>query len=156
MNPLLKKILLLSLVAAAAALLANTFLPRRIPWVRDWAYHVESEAARQKIDVIPLGTALDFHQTESHRFIDARPAEKYAKGHIPGALSLPFQTLDDHFGTAAILLDSQKPLVVYCGNRDCDDALLLTIELKNMGAAHLVLYVDGFELWSQHGGAVEK
>ncbi len=156
MKPLLKKILLLSFVGAAAALLANTFLPHRIPWVQDWSHHIEAKAARQKIGIVPLGAALALHQTESHRFVDARPAEEYAKGHIPGALSLPFQTLDDHFETAESLLDSETPLVVYCGNRDCDDALLLAIELQNMGATHLTLYIDGFELWKKHGGAVEK
>lgn len=154
MISLLKKILLIALLGAIASLLSNTFLPHRIPWVQDWSHHIEAKAAQQKINVIPLGVAMDLHK-EGHRFIDARPAEKYAEGHIPGARSLPFQTLVNHFETAANLIDSKKTLVVYCGNRDCDDALLLAGELKNMGTPHLALYVDGFELWRKHGGEVE-
>jgi len=99
---------------------------------------------------------MDLHKQEAHRFIDARPSEEYTLGHIPGALSLPFQTLDDHFETVGTLLDSKEPFIIYCSHRDCDDALLLAVELKNMGSTHLMLYIDGFELWKKYGGAVEK
>lgn len=156
MIPLLKKILTIALLAAAATLLANTFLPHRISWVQDWSKRIESKAIQQKIGIIPLSSAMTLQKKGSHQFIDARPTEEYNIGHIPGALSLPFQTLDDHFETAADLLDSNKPLIVYCSNHDCDDALLLASELKTMGAQNLMLYIDGFELWKKYGGAVEK
>lgn len=156
MISLLKKILIIALIGATASLLSNAFLPHRIPWLQDWSHHIESKAAQQKISVIPLGVAMDLHQRKAHRFIDARPAEEYAMGHIPRALSLPFQTLDDHVETVENLLDSKEPLVIYCSHRDCDEALLLAVELKSMGASHFMLYIDGFELWKKYGGAVEK
>ncbi len=156
MKSLLKKIVILLFVSAAITLLANTLLPHRIPWIEDWSNHIESKAAQKKIDVIPLRTAIDFYQIKSHRFIDARAAEEYANGHIPRALSLPFQTLDHHFEKVEKLFDSEMPLIIYCSNRDCDDALLLAIELQNMGITQLSLYIDGFERWKEYGGSVEK
>ena len=63
--------------------------------------------------------------------------------------------LEEEFDVIVTLLDSGKELVIYCQNRDCDDSLLLATALQAMGTSNLVLYVDGFELWKKHGGAVE-
>jgi rhodanese-related sulfurtransferase len=40
------------------------------------------------------------------------PAEDYAKAHLPGALNLPLRDIDQ--STAAAVLDSSRPVVVYC------------------------------------------
>ena len=75
--------------------------------------------------------------------------------HISGAISVPFQSLEELFVTIGELIDSGKELVVYCKNRECDDSLMLAIELQAIGCSNLVLYVDGFELWEEYVGAVE-
>jgi rhodanese-related sulfurtransferase len=134
---------------------ANSVHPRKIPWVQDWSRQVESKAAKHKIKVIPLSVALEKFQAEETVFIDARSADEFAQGHIPGAVSIPFQSLEEQFPMIGNLIDSGRELIVYCKNRDCDDSLLLATELQAMGCSHLVLYVDGFELWKKHGGEVE-
>ena len=87
--------------------------------------------------------------------MDARSVMEYGKGHIPNAVSLPFDDLDNRILTLEQLLDSEVPLVVYCKNRECDDALLLAIELRDMGQSNLLYYVDGFELWEESGCPLE-
>jgi rhodanese-related sulfurtransferase len=154
MKTTLQRIGIILLVSAHGAAVANSVHPRRISWVQDWSRHVESKAAKQKIRVIPLSVALEKFQSLEIVFIDARPMEEFALGHIPGAVSIPFQSLEEQFLTIGRLIDSGKELVVYCKNRECDDSLLLAIELQTMGCSNLVLYVDGFELWKKHGGAV--
>lgn len=143
------------LISGVVAVVANSVHPRRIPWVQDWSVHVEAKAAKQKIKVIPLSVALKKFQALEVVFVDARPADEFAQGHIPGAVSIPFQSLEDQFPAIGDLIDSGEELVVYCKNRDCDDSLMLAIELQSMGCSNLILYVDGFELWEKHGGAVE-
>ncbi|MEA2069072.1 MAG: rhodanese-like domain-containing protein [Verrucomicrobiota bacterium] len=155
MNNTLKRIAILLLVSGVVAVVANTVHPKRIPWVQDWSRHVEAKAAKHKIKVVPLFVALKKFQSLEVVFIDARPVEEFAQGHIPGAASIPFQSLEEHFPALGNLVDSGRELVVYCGNRDCDDSLMLAIELQAMGCDNLVLYVDGFELWEKHGGATE-
>lgn len=88
-------------------------------------------------------------------FVDARPADEYGKGHIPESISLPFDTLDEQFEVFDQVLSSAGPVVVYCRNRECDDALLLALELRNMGKSNLLYYVDGFELWEESECPVE-
>ncbi|MCF7848418.1 MAG: rhodanese-like domain-containing protein [Kiritimatiellales bacterium] len=155
MNPLAKQIGLILLASAALAVAANLGHPRRIPWVQNWGRQMEAHAAKEKIEAVPLYRALDLLFAGNHLFIDARPAAEYLQGRIKGAVSLPFGSLAENLETLERLLETQRPLVVYCRNRECDDALMLALELRDMGKSNLVLYVDGFELWEQAAAPVE-
>ena len=156
MKTTLKQIGIILLFSGVVSFLANSVHPRKIPWVQSWSNHVEAKARKAGISVIPLSVALQKFQSLEATFLDARPADEFETGHISGALSLPFQSLEESFQTIGKLLDSSKELIVYCTNRECDDALLLATELQAMGAENLVLYIDGFELWKKHGGEVGR
>lgn len=153
-GPDLKRMGIILLVSAGVAVFVNTVSPRKIPWVQAWSNHIEAQAYTQQIPVLPLSTALEFHHSGIALFVDVRSTDEYAAGHISEAISLPFQRLDAHVDTLVELASSNRPLVVYCSNRKCDDALMLAIELRNIGAQDLWLFVDGFEIWQQYGGAV--
>lgn len=99
----------------------------KIPWVQEWDHYVESRARDEGVDVITLPVAHTYYQEESHLFVDARSVEEFEGGHIPGALSLPFEELEEHFDALEQVLLSEKPVVVYCSNRECDDALYLAM-----------------------------
>jgi 3-mercaptopyruvate sulfurtransferase SseA len=43
--------------------------------------------------------------------VDVRSADAYTKGHIPGALSVPLETVDQR---VADFKDATKPIVTYC------------------------------------------
>jgi rhodanese-related sulfurtransferase len=156
MKTIVKQIGILLLISGVAAVVANSVHPRKIPCVQDWSQYVEAKAAQQKIKVIPLSVALDKFQSGTSSFVDARSRKEFSEAHIPGAVSIPVDTLEESFPLIIELLDSGRELVVYCKNRDCDDSLVLAVELQAMGASNLVLYVDGFELWEEHGGAIER
>ena len=151
-----KRIGIILLASAVVAVVANSVHPRRIPWLQDWSRQVEAQAAKQNIKVIPLPVALERLRSGDALFVDARSADHFAQGHISGAVSIPFEQFDDFFSVIVDLIDSGRELVVYCGNRECDDALLLAIELRAMGSANAVLYIDGFDLWQKHEGATSS
>ncbi len=153
MKPTFKRVGIILLVSGVVAVVANSVHPRKIPWVQDWSSQVEAKAKEHKLKVIPLASSLEKFQTEDSVFIDARSEHEFSRGHIPGALSVPIQSLEEHFALIAGLIDSNRELVIYCRNRDCDDSLLLAIELQAMGADNMVLYIDGYDLWKKHGGA---
>lgn len=134
---------------------ANLVHPLRIPWIQDWASYVEAKAIQAGIEAIPLGLALSLHQEGYHLFVDARSTMEYRKGYVPSAVSLPFEALDEQLQVLSQILSSEDPVVVYCRNRECDDALLLAIELRDMGKSNLLYYVDGFELWEESGCPIE-
>lgn len=144
------------LASGVLAGVANSVHPRRIPWVQNWSRQVEARARQQKIQAIPLSVALEKFQSGRSVFVDARSPESFAQGHIAGAVSIPFESVDEKFTILAELIDSGNELVIYCTNRACDDALLLAAELQSMGCSNMVLYIDGYELWEKHGGGVER
>ncbi len=147
-----KQILLIILTSGLLSGVANLIHPHRIPWIQEWGNYVEAKAVQSGIEVIPLGFALSLHQEGDHLFVDARSAMEFEKGHVSKALSMP---LDNQLLTLEQVLDSEAPVVVYCRNRECDDALLLAMELRDMGKSNLLYYVDGFELWEESGCPVE-
>ena len=151
-----KQIGYILLAGAALAVAANSVHPQRIPWVQDWSGQVEDQAVKQGIKVIPLTVALGKFHSGRVLFVDARSADHFAKGHISGAVSVPFEQFDELFPVIVDLIDSGRELVVYCSNRECDDALLLASELKEIGSANTALYIDGFEMWEKHGGATSS
>ncbi len=150
-----KQIGIILLASCFFALISNSVHPRKIAWVHDWSNHVEAKAKKQSIEVIPLSIALEKFTAKHSVFVDARPFSEFEEGHIPFAVSLPFETLDDHFEVLSELLELGGELVVYCKNRECDDSLMLASELQAMGCSNIVLFVDGFEVWAANGGAVE-
>ena len=152
---ILRQALTIILVGGVLAGVANFIHPHRIPWVQDWGSYVEAKAVQAGIEVVPLSLTYSIHQAGNHLFVDARSALEFEKGHVPGALSLPFGDLKSHIQTLEQVLDSNLPLVVYCRNRECDDALLLATELLDMGKSNLIYYVDGFELWEDSGCLVD-
>ena len=156
MSAIVSRIGIILLASAVVAVVATSIHPRRIPWVQNWSRQVEAQAVKQDIKVIPLAVALGIFRSGEAVFIDARSADHFAKGHIPGAVSVPFEQFDELFPVIADLIESGRELVVYCSNRECDDALLLAAWLKEIGGSNTVLYIDGLELWEKLGGATSS
>ena len=51
---------------------------------------------------------------EGARLVEVLPSEQFADEHLPGAISLPLETLNAH--SAAQLLDRDAPVIVYCND----------------------------------------
>ena len=152
-----RKALWLILAALILAAAVNLLHPRRIAWVEDWAHRVEAQAVAENIQLVQLSDMLHILRDGSRLFVDARPAEEYTKSHLPGAVSLPFQTLEE---TSVSALPLDKPLVIYCTGPECDDSLLLAMELRALGREDVSVFIGGMELWqsellSTEGEAVE-
>mgnify|MGYP000141383393 CR=1 FL=1 len=118
------------------------------------------------------------HMSAGNRQIaDARPGPRFRaeapeprpglkSGHIPGSLSVPYDTLTDTDGqlkTAAQLqdifrktgLDLDKPIAALCGSGVT--AATLSLALETAGARDVSLYDGSWAEWAQpdSGGAVE-
>lgn len=78
-------------------------------------------------------------------FIDVRPAEEYAKGHIPQARSLPLDQIDGRAQT----LPKNKPLIVVCATGR--NAGAAATQLKAKGLENVVTLSGGMAAWQQAG-----
>lgn len=135
---------------------ANLVSPRRIPWVEDWSHYVEARAYREGLTLINTTEAKQLWDKGAHLFLDARSEKDFEAGHIPGAFSLPQANMPEHMASLQGMLTPQQPLVAYCSGFDCDESLLLAIELKRMGFTNVVLYAGGMQKWREAGHPVEE
>lgn len=87
-------------------------------------------------------------------FIDARPAADYEELHIAGAVNLPPGTWE-RLASPPLPADKDRPLLVYCSQESCDDALKLARLLKEAGYTRVMAYLGGFREWDEAGYPVD-
>ncbi len=81
-------------------------------------------------------------------FIDARPPEEYAQGHIDNAINIYALEFEEHIPDI-LTWDRDKRIVVYCSGGACELSHDLAQDLKNFGFTHVFVYTGGWEEWSQ-------
>jgi len=84
--------------------------------------------------------------------VDARPMKrKYAKGHVPGAISIP----DSSFKKLTHMLptDKKSPLIFYCGGMKCPLSVKSAIKAKGLGYSDVKLFQGGYPEWKKAYGA---
>lgn len=82
--------------------------------------------------------------------VDVRPAEEFAAGHLPGAISIPLADLRDRLAS----LPKRKEIVAYCRGPYCVLALEAVRALRASGRRARRLE-DGVLDWKARGLAVE-
>lgn len=78
--------------------------------------------------------------------LDVRPPEEYAAGHVPGAVSLPLESLEASLDR----LPKDKPVVAYCRGPYCVMAFEAVRRLRERGKDARRLE-DGFPEWRAEG-----
>lgn len=90
------------------------------------------------------------------KIYDARPQRpKYDKGHIPGAMSLPwskFRKMD----ASALPKDKDALLVFYCGGLKCPLSHKSAWKAEKLGYKNIYVYAAGMPDWKKNGGKVAK
>jgi rhodanese-related sulfurtransferase len=143
------------IVASICGAAANLVSPRRIPWTEDWSHYIEARAMKERITLVTPKQVERILDTGTHVFLDARPPADYVTGHLPSAVSLPFQSVDDDMARVQALLTPAQPIVTYCSGEDCDESFLLTLYLRRQGFTNVVLFAGGYAAWKAGGHPVE-
>lgn len=82
--------------------------------------------------------------------IDVRPVEEYVAGHLPGAINIPPDELEQRLQA----LDSQQEVVAYCRGPHCVFSFNAVQQLRKAGLQASRLE-DGFPEWKSAGLPVE-
>jgi len=83
--------------------------------------------------------------------IDVRPPEEYSAGHLPGARSVPLESLKEKMATFPM----DRPVVAYCRGRYCLLAEIAVDVLEGSGF-EATRYVDSIIEWRDAGMEVER
>jgi rhodanese-related sulfurtransferase len=153
--------------------LFNQFRNEGIPLVASEDYQVfvpcpetESEAEKVTLDDADADGNLAFPKDAI--LVDARTAESYAEGHIPGAENLPYDELDGVDPEAVSALAARVgagQVIVYCdgweeeedpaARYDHPPSEYLADELKSAGIENVTSLTGGLAEYVKRGGELE-
>ena len=84
--------------------------------------------------------------------VDALGREHYESSHLPGAVNLPYEFVDE---AGRVLPDKEAEIIVYCMNVGCSASDEEARELEEMGYSRVLLYAGGKQDWIRAGLPVE-
>ena len=106
---------------------------------------------KDNLEPIPREELLERARDGLITVIDVRPAEEYAAGHVPGALNIPLQELEQRLDE----LGENQEIVAYCRGPHCILAFDAVARLREKGINARRLE-DGYPEWKIAGLPVEK
>jgi rhodanese-related sulfurtransferase len=145
----------LLILSVAAGLAVNTMRADRLPLIGDFSVGARMTTATGERMDIALEEVEKLFFTHGAVFIDARPAEDYARGRIQGARSLPWQDVELNFIGVTADLDLATPIVTYCDGETCELSHDLALFLRDAGFINTRVLVNGWSAWQQAGLPVE-
>lgn len=105
---------------------------------------------------IELGALKAWVDAGAAVIVDAREGWEYAEGHIPGAISMPFDEVITDPARLEQFDSGGRPVITYCGGGTCELSLSLAYELAGYGHGPTAVYTGGFPEWQEAGYAVER
>ncbi len=141
-------IFILVAISVVLGVAVNAFRPEgSIAWVQDWDHFVETRALREGISLVGLEQARQLAEEGRYLVFDARSRQEYDEGHVPGAMSVPFREIDEIFVEVQFFLTPEQPVLTYCSSLACDDALMLSLFLRDQGFTNVVMFAGGMQVW---------
>lgn len=81
--------------------------------------------------------------------VEALPFEHYDQEHLPGALNLPHDRVDEL--APQLLPDKATPVIVYCANGPCANSGIAARRLEQLGYQDVSDYALGKQDWVEAG-----
>ncbi len=106
---------------------------------------------KDSLEPIPRDELLERVKQDLVTVLDVRPPEEFAAGHVPGAVNVPLDELEQHLQ----MLDPEQEVVAYCRGPHCVLAFDAVAQLREKGLKARRLQ-DGFPEWKQAGLPVES
>jgi len=160
MSRLFAQVMFFIIVATILAVGRNTVAPGGIAWVGEWgkAAVVEGDSIIRPASAEPndppfltFAQAKEFYEDKDNViFVDARYAEDYETGHIPGSVLLPFELFDDYWAGVQPRLPKDKKIITYCSGEDCELSLFLARVLRDEGYPDVAIFYGGALKWQEN------
>jgi len=98
------------------------------------------------LEPVSRETLLDRLRDGQVTVLDVRPADEFAMGHLPGALNVPIETLEQRLTE----LDPTREIIAYCRGAYCVLSFEAVAELRERGF-NVRRLEDGFPEWHAAG-----
>ncbi len=131
------------LVSVILALAVNTALPGGVPVLTP-----PPSPPGEPLDFVKVWEAFDGRDAV---FIDARTADEYEYGHIPGAINVPWLDRDRHLPALRREIPPDRKIIVYCDGEECQASNNLSAWLKDRGWKRVYVFKEGYPSWLAAG-----
>ncbi len=135
------------------SVIAQDLSPIRIDSTNHEVLDADSESAGPAIINIAQMEKLISHKKAT--LIDARSVKEYQQGHIPGAINIPYESMEKYI-TKIDSLSRDNWVVCFCDGPPCDLGELLANELFGMGFPKVAIFQAGMNEWKKQNGKIEK
>ena len=147
------KALIILVSLSAAGIVVNHFSAHGIPM--RYQPPPETLIAGLKVPLIDAEKASKYLKEPGYVFVDTRHLEHFNEGHVPGAVFLPPQDVQDRFIEVQPFLQENDTLILYCYGADCDMAEKTAEFLAQMGYNKFMIMAAGFSAWKSAGHPTE-
>ncbi len=110
---------------------------------------------KDDLEPIPRTELLERVKDGLVTVLDVRPPEEYAAGHVPGAINIPLQELEQRLEELENQEGENREIVAYCRGPHCVLAFDAVAHLRERGINARRLE-DGYPEWKTAGLPVEK
>ncbi len=110
---------------------------------------------KDDLEPIPRTELLERVKDGLVTVLDVRPPEEYAAGHVPGAVNIPLQELEQRLEELENQEGENREIVAYCRGPHCVLAFDAVAHLRERGINARRLE-DGYPEWKTAGLPVEK
>lgn len=110
---------------------------------------------KDDLEPIPRSELLERVRDGLVTVLDVRPPEEYAAGHVPGAVNIPLQELENRLEELTNQDGGHREIVAYCRGPHCVLAFDAVARLREKGMTARRLE-DGYPEWKTAGLPVEE
>jgi rhodanese-related sulfurtransferase len=90
---------------------------------------------------------------EPVQFVETLRAEHFAQGHLPGAVHIHFEEVQER--APELLPDKDALIVTYCSNTACQNSRIAAEKLAKLGYTNVRRYEEGKQDWGEAGLELE-
>lgn len=159
--------LVLLILAVALSFAVNLFSPNKVALIGQYRDLSGSEgpivpptAEQGDPPFIGINVAQMEHAAGQALFVDARNADEFECGTIPGAVNVPFESLPDGdltpFFDSVLAVPKDHEIITFCSGEECDLSLHLARNLQRVGYTNVVIFFGGAREWEKFGLDMER
>ena len=135
------------LVSAILLGLIYTGITQKGLFSRSQGLRLSSPSAGPKVaEVITLEDAKVFHASGKALFIDTRGEGAFMAGHIPDAINVPIDDLEEEIDFLREA-SQEKILIPYCDGSGCHSSLEFSRRLADSGISNIKIFLGGWDEW---------
>lgn len=93
---------------------------------------------------VTLEQIREYSRSGTAAFIDARPPDQFASGHIRGAINVPAGQVDSYLPRVEQNVSRDQLIVIYCGGPTCGSSDMVSEKLAAQGYSNIRVYSEGW------------